>query len=351
MADLVIKCQCKSWLRQYVDVFLNVTFPVWGLLLPIMVVIGAGNYLNNLQLGVQPSLLYFLAPMVLAICYCLGSLLLKRALGNDLLVVNRQGITLPFLVGGRLGWKTNLPWSEVRTIDASIVGEAPQKSRLTFVRQNGKRQSIPVKDLESDFVEQLVLAAKMWAPEKCATNLDELQNVLRIGARETAMPSYTDLWEDELSRRFCPTQYVPLEPGRVLRNNSLKVVRQLATGGLSALYLCHLDCHRLVVLKEATIPQQGSDELKEKAREMFDREAKLLLKVDHPGIVHVLDCFTELGRNYMILPNICKRPGSLATGQAKRSPIRSQCARMGNTNCPDSQNSARARTAYHPPQT
>jgi serine/threonine-protein kinase len=78
-------------------------------------------------------------------------------------------------------------------------------------------------------------------------------------------------------------------------------VRQLATGGLSALYLCQLDGGRLVVLKEASIPAHGSDELKAKAREMFDREAKLLMKVDHPGIVHVLDCFVELDRNYMIL--------------------------------------------------
>jgi serine/threonine-protein kinase len=59
-----------------------------------------------------------------------------------------------------------------------------------------------------------------------------------------------------------------------------------------------------VVLKEAVIPESGAENIKEKAREMFDREAKLLMKLDHPGIVKVLDCFTEGERNYLLLEYI-----------------------------------------------
>jgi serine/threonine protein kinase len=59
-----------------------------------------------------------------------------------------------------------------------------------------------------------------------------------------------------------------------------------------------------VVLKEAVIPQDGTEGVREKAKELFDREAKLLMKLDHPGIVHVLDCFNEGERNYLLLEYI-----------------------------------------------
>ncbi len=302
MADLVIQSQCKSWLRQYLDAFLNISFPLWGIFCPIATVSMLVGLIQLIQQSKVSTIVEQAGPLLaLSICLTLAALLLKRFLANDYLVVNRQGITLPALVGGRLGLKKHLSWRTIKLVDASISSDKPENSLLKFTRENGRSESLPVKDLQPEFIEQLLLAVRMWAPETCAPNLDELQNILRVGARESLQPSYTDLWEDELGRRFCPTQYVPLEPGRVLRNSSLKIVRQLATGGLSALYLCQLDGSKLVVLKEATIPQHGSAELKDKARELFDREAKLLIKVDYPGIVRVLDCFTELDRNYMIL--------------------------------------------------
>ena len=120
----------------------------------------------------------------------------------------------------------------------------------------------------------------------------------------SAQTSYTQLWEEELGRRFCPTSYIPLETGRVLRNSSLKIVSHLSSGGLSALYLCQIDGKRLVVLKEAVIPEESAGNVREKAKEMFEREAHLLMKLDHPGIVHVLDFFTEGERNYLLLEYI-----------------------------------------------
>jgi serine/threonine-protein kinase len=116
--------------------------------------------------------------------------------------------------------------------------------------------------------------------------------------------SHTDLWEDELSRRFCPTAYIPLERGRLLRNGTVKVLNPLASGGLSALYLCQLNEKQLVVLKEATIPAESSLAVQEKAKELFEREAKLLIQLNNPGIVKVLDNFAESERNYILLEYI-----------------------------------------------
>ncbi len=82
--------------------------------------------------------------------------------------------------------------------------------------------------------------------------INELQQQMRtLTSTNQIEMSYTDMWEDELRRRFLSTAFLPIEPGSILRNGSLKIMRQLAMGGLSAVYLAQLDNKTLVVLKEA----------------------------------------------------------------------------------------------------
>jgi eukaryotic-like serine/threonine-protein kinase len=131
--------------------------------------------------------------------------------------------------------------------------------------------------------------------------LEMLQDELQIKSDERLLPSYTAMWDDELSRRFTATAYVPLEPGQVLQDGRLKVVSQLSFGGLSAVYLCQYKDRDLVVLKEAVVPHDGDEELKQKAMELFEREARLLMKIEHPSVVKVLDCFVEASRQYLLI--------------------------------------------------
>jgi tRNA A-37 threonylcarbamoyl transferase component Bud32 len=283
---------------------LNVGFPVWGIVAPVGSVIVLFILIAMLQSGQHEKLNETATYLAIGLCVSLGALLTKRLVAYDLMVVDNQGIKLPRMMGNRINFLLNTPWQNVERITAQIASSDPNRSRITVRKKKGRSLTIPVNQLQPEFIEQFILAARMWAPDRCDQSLEELQNVLRDGARETAKLSYTDLWDEELGRRFCPTAYIPLEPGRVLRNSSLKVINHLASGGLSALYLCQKGGKELVVLKEAVIPENGAENIKEKAREMFDREAKLLMKLDHPGIVKVLDCFTEGERNYLLLEYI-----------------------------------------------
>jgi serine/threonine-protein kinase len=129
---------------------------------------------------------------------------------------------------------------------------------------------------------------------------NQAQSELNIEAKDLGL-TYTELWEDELKRRFKAAAFMPLSPGLIMKGGSLTVVRQLALGGLSAVYLCQLDGKKLVVLKESVVPEDAKAELKDKAREMFAREAQLLMKISHPHIVQVLDYFVEGGRSYLML--------------------------------------------------
>jgi tRNA A-37 threonylcarbamoyl transferase component Bud32 len=116
--------------------------------------------------------------------------------------------------------------------------------------------------------------------------------------------SFTALWQEELTRSFGSTAYVPLEAGRALQDGRITIVGQAAFGGLSAVYLAKLAGTGTVMVKEAVVPANANEALKAKALEMFNREAKILCSLKHPRIARVLDHFVENGRNYLVLEHI-----------------------------------------------
>jgi serine/threonine protein kinase len=245
-----------------------------------------------------------LAASIVCLTYSVICLLITKALAQDFFVIDQYGLKLPRFVGS--GGKLNLytPWSSITHVSASIDHDHAANSKLFLAKQKGKTITLSLNQFEPDFVEQLLLSAKMWATNHCDPSVDELQNRLRAsksGVSLLGSTSFTEIWEDELGRRFNPTSYIPLESGRVLHQNSLRIVRQLASGGLSALYLCQKNDRELVVLKESVIPEHIEAAVKAKALELFDREAKILMRLDHPNVVKVLDTFVEVERNYLVL--------------------------------------------------
>jgi serine/threonine protein kinase len=60
----------------------------------------------------------------------------------------------------------------------------------------------------------------------------------------------------------------------------------------------------MVVIKEAVVPANADEHTHAKAAELFDREARLLIKLDHPHIAKVFDHFPEDNRSYMVLEYI-----------------------------------------------
>ena len=304
MADLVVKSRCRSMLRQSTDAVLNITFPVWGIVSPVMMICFIINLIAYLQYNksaknASEMMAYFSA----CLCLSLSCLMMKRLVSYDMMIVDKEGIKLPRLIGSKINISTYIPWDNVQKVSA-MISENGGSSKLLIQKKKGGSVRVPLNQLPADFIEQFLLAAGIWVPDRCDESLEKLQSVLRIGAQESSQQSYTEIWEEELGRRFCPTSYVPLETGQVLRKSTLRIVNHLSSGGLSALYLCQLDGKQLVALKEAVVPEHSAENVKEKAREMFDREAALLMKLNHSNIVHVLDHFSEGDRNYLMLEYI-----------------------------------------------
>ncbi len=218
-------------------------------------------------------------------------------LSDQTIFMTREGISLPFVVSPCLGLRAQRAWKTL-----SGVRFTPQGARLTLSFRTGPPARIDLQRLRKKDVERLIVAVDVWAGGCDAfPALLEARAYLEPGNHALQAPSYTQVWEDELARHFGATNFIPLEPGHTLRDGTYEVERQLAFGGLSAIYLVRDQMKHRYVLKEAVVPPGGNDALKEKAQQMLDREAFLLARLQHPHIARVLDSFVESERHYLLM--------------------------------------------------
>ncbi|HEY9685032.1 MAG TPA: serine/threonine-protein kinase [Drouetiella sp.] len=206
---------------------------------------------------------------------------------------NQNGLGLP---GSFLRMPKLRPWGQLKLaeMERNII-------YLTF--DDNEQISINSKQLSSEQLEQFLLALEVWGHKAVLANsLIEVRDRVQNEKAGLEDHGYTKLWEEELNRRFNSTTFVPLEPGAKLRSDSFTILKQLAFGGFSAVYLAEDNNRNQVVIKESAT--NISDASHEKALELFKREALLLSALNHPQIAKLLDNFIEAGRNYMVLEYI-----------------------------------------------
>lgn len=276
---------------------------VWALL-GIVFILFAFAYSGLLEqaLHVDPSLwmlvslvfvfagafLFGLVPFRLTSAYVEGALLTATC----------DGLTLPADIFG-LGTPTFVRWPEIAVID--FVPNADQGT-LALITRDGNAFKIELKHLDES-AEKLLVGLEVFATdarwtERAVVKRDELQN------RQLPADSFTRMWDAELNRRFLSTSFVPLDPAAKLQSGRLTVVRQLAFGGFSAVYLAEDKDEGKVVIKESIYSGSDNQPSSSKALQLFRREAKLLSELDHPQIAKLLDEFVEKGRSYLVLEYI-----------------------------------------------
>jgi serine/threonine protein kinase, bacterial len=156
--------------------------------------------------------------------------------------------------------------------------------------------------LSQSDIQNLIVSLDVWAGgmDSFPALLEARSRLLPVQAETNT--GYTALWEEELTRRFGPTNFVPLEPNQTVR--AFTVERQLAFGGFSAIYLVFDGGRNRFVLKEAVIPPDGDEDKRAQAELMFAREAAILASLNHPNLVKVNDSFVEEGRHYILMEYI-----------------------------------------------
>jgi tRNA A-37 threonylcarbamoyl transferase component Bud32 len=301
MAELSVRTHFTNSPRTLALTALRITFPVWGVISPIIgISIMVGVYFSIIGSGIGGDTFTALCCGAALLASAIIGLLTIHWLSKDALVIDKAGVTLPFSL---IRPNRNLGWAQIKAVQVNRAQDKSwQRKELALITSGGVSK-VQLSHFKPDAIEKIVLAIEMWGQNAA---LDTAVQALKDEATGSSPDqlSYTDMWEDELSRRFNPTAFVPLEPGRMVRNGSLKIVRHLALGGLSAVYLGQLEDRKLVVLKEAVVSDDATESAQSKAKEMLEREAAMLLKLSHPNIVKVMDHFVEQGRNYVMLEYI-----------------------------------------------
>lgn len=173
-------------------------------------------------------------------------------------------------------------------------------AKLCFDFRSGGSAQVQLALFTRAEVEELLKTIERYGdPSKFSSELVKLERALFLEQLDN--PSFTQLWTDDLNSSYVATNYLPLRSNQRLQNDRYTVLMEMAAGGMSAVYLALDENKNKVVLKETVIPENADSTQKQKSRELFEREANLLLRLSHPQIAKILDRFIEQDRDYIVL--------------------------------------------------
>lgn len=295
MAELQVEAKYKTAVGRTAFTIMCALFPVWALIEPAVLGYVIGSTFMHPEGKVFSDTVGICLTMIATIF--LG--ILGTAISEDnRLLASKSGLAFPLYLLPHLNFRRNRNWSDLNSAGLVIDGE---KKQLTLNFTSGGFLVFDMAKFEPKQVEEFLLAIELWG-NNCKRDvalIDYQQGLQSIGKDDSSTPGYTQMWEEELSRRFSATTFIPLEPDHLLQDGRLKVVRQLAFGGLSAIYLAQNKGSELVVLKEAVIPGNSDVQAQAQAERHLARESQLLSQLDHPNIAKVYDYFIEDGRHYI----------------------------------------------------
>lgn len=234
----------------------------------------------------------------------LGLLLLASGLfANYPIITSQEGITWSPLHALSLRGRFTRPWSEIRAIEFAHgrhISNTPDCIYIAY--KDGCDVQLRLAGFTKKNLELLLLMIRNRCPDARWLPEDERVRInVALSAAPTSQISFTGLWLDEIGSRLGSTAFVPLDPGTVLQDGRVKVVGQIALGGLSAIYLAQTDDKKTCVLKESVVPFSCEDEARRVALDLFKREAQLLARIDHPRIARIYDFFIEDDHHFLLM--------------------------------------------------
>lgn len=278
--------------------FVCMILPIWSIFAP-MLLAAFVTWLGQNPTSSHPFATQLICVTLFTIA--VAGFFISALSEDDKIHVSKNGLSFPPFLLPYLKFRRNWLWEELRT---AAIADTAQGRKLVLGFAPDTTLALNMADFKEGQLEELLLALELWG-SKCERS-PELIDAQRDIQNKTKglIASTTKMWQEELGRRFTATTFVPLEPGRELQNGRLKIVRQLAFGGLSAIYLAQKSETDLFVLKEAVVPSGADAEAREKAEAHLVRESKILAGLQHPNIARVLDNFVEDGRNYLLMEYI-----------------------------------------------
>lgn len=308
MAELQLKILYKTAWSRVLFWTMTCLFPLWAIVVPSAL----GMLISRIIQRPETVPLHFAVLMsVSMVAFTVLSVILTALAEDNCIYVSKDGISFPPFMLPRLKFRRNRMWNELLAASVSDTTRdttsGKQAGHLMLSFPESVHLPLDMALVKGKDLEQLFLALELWGSNcKRSPELVDYQRIIQNQSSGTdSNPSgYTKMWEDELRRRFTSTAFMPLDPEHVLQKGRLKIIRQLAFGGLSAIYLAQENGLDTVVVKEAVVPPGADENARNQAEQMLDREAQMLAKLNHSNIARVMDHFVEDGRHYLILEYI-----------------------------------------------
>ncbi|MDQ5967304.1 MAG: Serine/threonine protein kinase [Cyanobacteriota bacterium erpe_2018_sw_39hr_WHONDRS-SW48-000098_B_bin.30] len=223
--------------------------------------------------------------------------LLKKMSRIDRIVIDYLGVTSQMVLPSGVSTAAFVSWKAVGSI--AVKSENGSAYLVVSPLQNGKgKVAIPLRALaKSSDREKLQEAFKFWLK-------DPVDQTVLAAIRPRQESSYTELWLSSLSQVPGLEALTPLTVETTLKTRPYKVKSMLAAGGQGVTYLVENEEDKdnpLKVLKEVILPLAASSRSGERAMIAFERECKLLERIDHPRIARLEEHFIEDTRAYMVL--------------------------------------------------
>ncbi len=282
--SLPVKASCVALTASLPIAFI---FAVWSWVVIIMSI-------ANGSIQAAPTLVLIFAQVLVLGALGLGAFLLS----DRTIFISRQGISLPVWLCPALAIRSHHAWSKISNINY-------RQNVLTLYFSDGLPARIKLSRLTGAEAQQLLVALDVWSGGVAKfPELEGAKSEMHLLGSDDDKHGYTEMWEEELTRRFGATNFIPLEPETEVAGGRFIVERQLAFGGFSAIYLVRDPGNKQFVLKEAVVPEDAETAMHTEAIRLFDREASLLAKLNHPQIAQVFDNFVDNGRHYLVLEYI-----------------------------------------------
>lgn len=237
---------------------------------------------------------------------------------RDYILTDQFTMTIPVSRGvkykkqkGRITPVVNYPnriyWSDLEEL--SIIDEPSKKTGSRFYlklsRKSGYDTEIPLRNVPKASIEIVARQIEKYAP--FCRNLSQMAEISRFQDFEQGLlpgVKYDQLWQSLTAKSIGATSFAPLQPNSKLQNGRLTIVRQIASGGFSAVYLAEETDGTKFILKEFVLPFAADQLIAQKASEHFAREARFLKTLRHDQIAKVYDHFIEADRNYLSMEYI-----------------------------------------------
>jgi hypothetical protein len=257
----------------------------------------------------QPNLRIFVASVVAmyatAPLAVTGIVVLPYAKPRTL-ILNSDGLSFsqgPFLC---LWGRQFRLWSDLKSITVKRINRKQQQQQqcaqfiLSF--RSGGHVSFNDKQVSWRDLKVLLEAVDQHAVA-CSIDQNVFAVCQELEAQDPAA-AYSDGIDDSAikmipAQQFKSTIFVALQPGELLPTTQTRIIKQLASKPLCAVYLARAEDGRMVIVKHFYLAAD-TDETRAFAK-LLQREYELLSRLDHPGIAKVLQSFSVDHSTYLVI--------------------------------------------------